>query len=189
VIFIIFAQPAIAPHPGDGAFDVSTIMLSSRHCLSRSYGITYLLDDIRLPLSGVTLLVGNVGRRATGSGSHSLLAGCTAVSGVQAQPHAPRRPTVCSAHASGLGAPHVCATDAALSLICLTHALSPTTTTRARARADIAPDGRPLYHPAATGGRCGTPPRGAALAVHALPGAVRSCGVLCDGRPGRQAVR
>src|SRR5262245_52061989 len=127
-----------AIHPTMRALDVSTIILSSRHCLSRSYDMTYLLDAIRRPLSGVTPLVGSVGRRATCSGSHSLLAGCTTVSGVHAQPHPPMRPTVCSVHASGLGATHVCATDAALSLICLAHALSPTTTIRAQAKGDVA---------------------------------------------------
>ena len=71
----------------------------------------------------MTLVVGSVRRRATGADSHRLLAGRTAVSGVQAQPHPPMRPTVCSAHASGLGATPVCATDAALSVIRLTHAL------------------------------------------------------------------
>jgi hypothetical protein len=127
-----------AIHPAVRALDVSTIMLSSRHCLSRSYGMMYLLADVRPPFSGMTLLVGNVGRRATDSGSHSLRAGRATVSGVPAQPYPPRRPTVCSAPASGLAATHVCATDAALSLIGLTHALSPTTTIRAQAKGDVA---------------------------------------------------
>jgi hypothetical protein len=127
-----------AIHPTMRPLDVSTIMLSSRPRLSRSYGMTYPLDDIRPPSSGVTLLVGSVGRRATDSGFHRLLAGRTTVSGVQAQPHPPRRPTGCSAHASGLAAIHVCATDAAWSLICLTHALSPTTTIRAHAKGAVA---------------------------------------------------
>jgi hypothetical protein len=60
-VFILITQAAIAPDPGDGAFDVSTIMLSSRHCLSRSYVMTYLLDDIRPPSSGVRCWLGALG--------------------------------------------------------------------------------------------------------------------------------
>jgi hypothetical protein len=67
-----------------------------------------------------------------------LRAGRTTVSGGQAPPHPPTQPTVCSAHASGLEATHVGATDAALSWICLPPVRSLTTTIRARAQADVA---------------------------------------------------
>jgi hypothetical protein len=137
-VLILFTEAAIAADPGERSFDVSTIMLSSRHCLSRLSGMTYPLEESRPSLSGATLGVGSGGRRATGPDSHRLLAGRAAVAGVPAQPHPPRRPAVCSAHASGLGATPVCATDAALSVIRLTHALGLTTATRAQAQGGVA---------------------------------------------------
>jgi hypothetical protein len=135
---IIFAQPPEHQQPGEAAFDVSTIMRSSSHGLSRSSDMRSLLDEVRLPLRGVTRLGGRVARRAPWSGSQSLLAGRTTVSGGQAQPHPPLRPTGCSAPARALGATHGCATDAALSVICRTHVRSPTTTLRAQAQEDVA---------------------------------------------------
>ena len=47
----------------------------------------------------------------------------------------------------------------------------------------LRPDGLPLHHAAATGRRRGTPTGVAALAIHPPPGAIRSCGVVCDGGP------
>jgi hypothetical protein len=137
-LLVVLAQTATLPAPAQGAFDVSTIMRSSSHGLSRSSDMRSLLDEVRLPLRGVTRLGGRVARRAPWSGSQSLLAGRTTVSGGQAQPHPPLRPTGCSAPARALGATHGCATDAALSVICRTHVRSPTTTLRAQAQEDVA---------------------------------------------------
>ena len=49
-------------------------------------------------------------------------------------------------------------------------------------------DGLPLHHPAAAGRRRRASPRVAGLALYPSPGAVRPCGVLCHGLPGRQAA-